>query len=133
MNKLGELLGWLTVIFYSASVASFFLKAIYKRFSSVIKNDLHINRPYTALMKFAIRYHRLFGGLAIACLATHFYIQWTTRGFNSSGALAAIVLIAQVTLGIIGAYVVKKRHGLWFVMHRTIAVILFVAIVRHIL
>ncbi|MBS7526155.1 hypothetical protein KHM83_05665 [Fusibacter paucivorans] len=133
MNKLGELLGWLTAIFYGASAISFFLKAIYHRYASTIKNSLHINRPYTGLMKFAIRYHRLFGGIALVTLAAHFYIQLTTRGLNISGAFAAGLLVLQAILGAVGTYLVKVRKGLWFYLHRVTALLLFIAIIFHVL
>lgn len=40
-------------------------------------------------------------------------------------------MIAQVTLGIVGAYVIKNRKGLWFSIHRILAAALALVIFIH--
>jgi len=54
-----------------------------------------------------------------------------THGLSITGAVAASIEVLQILLGIYGSKV-KKKGKYWLMAHRTIAVMLLIAILIHI-
>lgn len=112
---------------------SFVVKVVNKKFGKAMLQYPNLKKYYGLFMKIIIKYHKLFGFLTIAFILGHFLIQFSKRGINITGAIAASVMLLQVVLGVLGAVVYKKRSGAWFVIHRFIAVLLIVVIGVHII
>lgn len=133
MKEIGEFLGWLIIISYVLTILNFILKAVNKKYSKKISSSPNFRKYYNILMKFIVKNHKLFGLLTIVFILSHFLVQFLNMGLNIPGLIAAILMLCQIFLGMYGAYINKKRTGLWFYAHRTIAVILAIAILIHIL
>lgn len=132
IKELGGLFGWSIFALYCISVLNYILKVINKNFKDIINKNENISRIYKMLMKIIIKYHKYFGGATLIFLLFHFIIEFTYRGLNITGAIAAILMIIELLLGVYGVYK-KKRDGLWFYMHRIIAILLGISIVIHLL
>jgi heme A synthase len=109
---------------------NYVVKWINKRYGAAMKTHEKGYAFYKKFMRFIIRNHKLFGLLTIVFLLTHFFIQFNQFGLNTTGTVAAGVLVLQVLLGIYGS-VNKQKGKIWLVAHRTIALILFLAIAAH--
>ena len=133
LGKIGGLFGWITIIFFAATLLNFILKFINKKFSKQIAQNQSTKSIFSFLTKLFVRYHRIWGFLAILTLLTHFSIQFNTFGVSISGGAAASILFTQVFLGLYGAYKAKTRKGIWFVSHRFISILLILAIFVHLM
>ena len=133
MKELGEFLGWLIIISYGLTVLNFIVKAVNKKYSKQIAKNIKFKKHFTAVMRFIIKNHKFFGFATVGFILIHFAVQFTNRGLNITGLIAAIIMILQIFLGMYGAYINKKRAGAWFYTHRTIAAVLLAAIFIHIL
>lgn len=129
--QLGRLLGSAIVVLYGLTVMNYVVKFINKKFRNTLKKNPTFFKGYNIFVKIIVKNHPLFGLLTILVLLSHFLIQFNYYGLNISGAIAAGIMILQVALGIYGSKT-KKRGGTWLTMHRTIAVILLIAILIHI-
>ena len=133
VGSVGRLFGWIIVISYGLTVLNYFVKLINRRYGKQLSNYPKLKKALSKVTPFIVKNHKLFGLITIGAILVHFYIQFTRWGFIISGALAAGLMVTQALLGAYGAFVNKKRKGLWFILHRTIAVILFIAIVNHLI
>lgn len=133
MGEFGESLGILTLILFSVAVSNYVVKFINRKWGKQIANHPKFKSIWSKVMRFIVKYHRYFGIAALLSLALHFYVQSTFVYLSTSGILAGSLLLAQFALGVYGAYINKKRKGLWFYTHRTISVLLLIAIVNHVL
>jgi hypothetical protein len=84
-------------------------------------------------MRFIIQYHRYFAIFTTMVLITHFIIQYQSWGFFVTGIIAGVLLMLQGFFGAYGMYVKKRKSGPWLYAHRTIAVLLLIAILFHVL
>jgi hypothetical protein len=82
-------------------------------------------------MKIIVKNHKLFGYLTVIFILLHFAIQFSQHGLNNTGVIAAGILLLQVGIGIYGSKA-KKRGRTWLMIHRTITVVLLIAIAVHI-
>ena len=133
VGSVGRLFGWIIVISYGLTVFNYFVKLINRRYGKQLSNYPKLKKALSKVTPFIVKNHKLFGLITIGAILVHFYIQFTRWGFIISGAMAAGLMVTQALLGAYGAYDNKKRKGLWFILHRTIAVILFIAIVNHLI
>ena len=130
---MGEFLGWLICIGFAGTLLNYVLKWVQKKYGKVISKNPTGKVVMPILMKVFVRNHKLFGMATITLLLVHFLIQFTQRGLNITGAIAASFMIAQVVLGMVGAFVIKSRKGTWFIAHRVISGVMVLAILIHIL
>lgn len=133
MDKMGELLGWLTVFSFGATLANYALKYINKKYSKLINSSPEFKKFNVLFMKIFVRHHKLWGFTSIITLLLHFYIQSTFREVSTTGLIAGGTLLIQVLLGMSGAYIFKKREGLWFASHRIVSIVLILGIIIHLL
>ncbi len=129
----GRILGWLIVTGYTLTILNYFVKRVNRRFFAGLPADSPARKRYTAFMRFIVRYHRFFAIFTSVALAAHFTIQYLSWGFYKTGVIAGSLLVIQSFLGAFGTYVKKKKAGLWLYAHRTIAILLFTAILLHVL
>ena len=133
VGSVGRLFGWIIVIRYGLTVLNYFVKLINRRYGKQLSNYPKLKKALSKVTPFIVKNHKLFGLITIGAILVHFYIQFTRWGFIVSGALAAGLMITQALLGAYGAFINKKRKGVWFIAHRTIAVLLFIAIAYHLI
>lgn len=133
MGDFGELLGILTIILFSIAISNYLVKFVNRTWGKQIAKYPRFKSVWTLFMRLIVKYHRYFGVAALLTLGLHFYIQSTYVYLSTSGILAGSLLLTQFALGVYGAYVNKKRKGFWFIAHRTISVLLLIAILNHVL
>jgi hypothetical protein len=131
LEDLGEFLGGAIIFFYSLTILNYIVKFVNKKFKKQINKNKTFAANYMKFMRFIVKNHRYFGFLAVLFLALHFTIQFMAHGLSITGAFAASIMILQIFLGIYG-FKVKKKGKYWLITHRTIAVMLLIAILIHI-
>lgn len=128
--KLGNFLGWITIVLFAATVANYIIKFINRKWGKQISSSGG-KKFLAVLMKIFVKNHRYFGFGAFLSLLLHFIFQFLNFGFSISGIIAAALLILQVFLGIYATVKRKPRKGIWFLAHRTIAALLILGIAFH--
>jgi hypothetical protein len=130
-RELGEFLGFCTIVFFVLAMLNYVVKFINRKFGSSLKAYPRFQIAFSFFLNFIVKWHKLFGLLSIMTLLAHFLIQLNNFGIRLTGVMAAILLLVQGALGIYGA---KARHKgkSWIIIHRTIAVLLLVAIIVHV-
>ena len=132
MGELGELFGFLIIIFYSLAVLNFCFKYLNRNYRDKLKKKEGFYKIYMNFLKFFAKYHRYFGGATILMILVHFFIQFNQFGISITGCIAAGVMLLQVGLGVYGQ--IKKVKGkAWLMIHRGIAAVLLVTILIHII
>lgn len=130
IGKLGEFFGELIVILYLLTILNYFVKLINRKYRNKIMQNKKLFSVFTKAMRFIVKNHKLFGLSTIIFILLHFFVQFSQYGLRISGVVAAGIMILQIGLGIYGSKV-KKRGKVWLYLHRSIAVILAVAIMVH--
>lgn len=130
---LGRFLGWLIVTGYLLTVFNYFVKLINRKVISKKPADSPVRKNYTVFMRIIVKYHRYIALGTTIILLVHFIIQYLVWGFYITGLIAAALLILQGFIGAYGTYVRKRKSGPWLYAHRTMAILLPVAILIHIL
>ncbi|MDD2533141.1 MAG: hypothetical protein PHC86_00355 [Eubacteriales bacterium] len=133
MGELGGFTGWLIVFCYGMAIMNYVVRWTNKRWFSKLHKDSLIKRYYLNLMRFIVQNHRWFALTATAALILHFIMQILYRWVSLTGLIALALLLTNVGLGIFGYYFKKSKRTRWFVIHRTAALILVVAIIVHVL
>ncbi|MDK2807999.1 MAG: hypothetical protein PWP24_733 [Clostridiales bacterium] len=133
LYEIGGLFGWLLIIAYVGTMLNYVIKFVKKNWGKRISSTEQGKKFLNLLMKVFVRNHKYFGFAAAFFLILHFAIQFSTFGFNPTGAIAAGLLLLQVFLGMYATANKKKRAGAWFVMHRSIALLLILGIALHLL
>ena len=132
-EELGGLFGWLLVFAFIGTILNYCIKFVNKRFGKKIFASPVGKKIMKPLMAIFVRNHKYFGFSAGVFLIIHFVIQFTNIGPSITGLIAAILMIFQVGLGIYANVKKKPRKGVWFIAHRTLAVLLILGIFIHIL
>ncbi|WAG62822.1 hypothetical protein [Clostridium estertheticum] len=133
-RALFEFLGWVTVICFGIAISNYFVKFINKKYISKLgKEKKPIVDLYRKLMKIIIKYHKLAGTIAIFTVLTHFIIAFSAGRISITGIVAASFMVIIFFLGVYGAFINKNRKGRWLKVHRTMAFVLLLAIVIHII
>lgn len=133
MSEFGDLLGWLIIIAYFGTMLNYVLKVVSKKYGKKIVFNPDGKKLMNILMKVFVRQHRHWGFAAILFLLLHFMLQFNQFGISITGIIAASILILQIFIGMYGAYLHKKRAGIWFWVHRFIALLLVFTIALHLL
>lgn len=128
---MGEFLGLLIIVFYSLALAKYFFKWINKLFQEQLSKNDKVYIIYKKIFKVFMKYHSIFGFLAVLFILLHFFVQFTSIGLNIYGVLAASAMIFQVMLGIYGTKV-KNKFKYWALIHRILAVLILLMILIHV-
>lgn len=131
LNELGELFGWLLMITIGGAVLNYCLKQIYKYFGKCISTVPIAKKAMQILMSIFVKNHKYLGCIAILLLLLHSIIQFFIYGINITGMFAAIILLFQGYLGVYAVIKKKPRHGLWFILHRMITILLVISVTIH--
>ena len=128
----GRILGWVIVSGYLLTVANYLVKLINRKFISGLPKNSTWRHRYQAFMRMVVKMHPFLGILTAAALVTHFIIQFLTWGFFVTGLIAGSLMLIQAVLGSYGRFIRKRKPGLWLKAHRTVAVLLLLAITFHV-
>lgn len=131
-QELGGFFGFLIILLYGLTVLNYVVKWVNKRYGAAMRTHEKGYSVFKKCMKIVIRNHKLFGLLTIVFLLTHFFIQFNQYGISMTGVVAAGVMVLQVLLGIYGSLTKNKGKG-WLLVHRSIAVILLLTILSHLI
>lgn len=131
--KLGNFFGWLTVVLFAGTIANYVIKIINRKWGKQLSSSPAVKNILTIFIKVFVKNHRYFGFGAIIALFLHFIIQFFNFGFSISGMIAAALLFLQAILGIYASMKKKPRKGAWFIIHRSIAVLLILGMAFHLL
>jgi hypothetical protein len=131
LYQLGALFGYIIIVLYVFTILNFFFKLVFKKCRKQLAKNQSVYKLYTKLMKVFVKYHKWFGLLTILFILAHFFVQFTQLYLSIPGVIAAGTMILQIGLGIYGSKA-KKRGKIWLISHRSIAVLLLIAIVVHI-
>lgn len=129
----GNFLGWLIIIAYIGTMLNYVIKAINRHLGKQISSNVKGKSLMGILMKVFVRNHKYFGLATAAFLILHLLIQFSILGINTTGFIAAALLLFEVLLGIYASLRHKPREGVWFAIHRTISLLLMVGIAFHLL
>lgn len=133
MFTLGRFLGYVIALGYLLTILNYFVKRFNKAVILKRPKEDALRQGYTQFMRFIVNKHRWFAIITSVALIAHFLVQSRSWGLFPSGVVAGLLLVIQGSLGGFGTYVKKKRPGLWLVAHRTVAVLLGLAMMLHIL
>jgi predicted heme/steroid binding protein len=133
MGEFGGLFGWLLILAFAGTILNYCVKFVNKKFGKQITSTPQGKSTMKLLMTIFVKNHRYFGLATILFLLAHFLIQFSRFGINVTGAIAALIMICQVGLGIYGNKKKKSRNSVWFVAHRVIAVLIILGIGLHLL
>ena len=131
MRDVGGFLGILIIFSYGLTLLNFLLKWAYKNIKTQINKVPVLKTEYTRVMRFFIKYHRYFGFTTIVFILMHFSVQFSRYGASLTGATAAILMLTQVVVGIIGLKSSKKSKA-WLWVHRALAIGIGIAILIHV-
>lgn len=132
MYLLGRILGWLIVTGYTLTILNYFVKLVNRKVIMGMPKDSLGRARYMSFMRVIVKYHRYFAITTALALITHLVVQYLDWGLYLTGVVAGGLLILQVSLGAFGTYIKKKKSGPWLYVHRTVAVLLLLAIVFHV-
>jgi len=132
MDEIGELLGFLIIVFYSLAVLNFCFKFANRKFKGTLKKKESFYKIYMSILKILLKYHKYFGGATILMILLHFLVQYNQRGISITGIVAAGMMLLQIVLGMYGQFK-KVKNKNWLIIHRGIAVVILITIVIHIL
>lgn len=130
---LGGFFGWALVYAFAGTILNYILKFVNKRFSKKIATFPKGKRIMKLLMTIFVRNHKYFGFATVALLIAHFAAEFSRFGINMTGAIAASLMVLQVLLGLYANIRKRPRKGLWFVAHRSIALLIVLGISIHLI
>lgn len=131
LEDIGEFLGAMIIFFYSLTILNFIVKFVNKKFKKQINKNKTVSTYYLKAMRFIVRNHRYFGFTAVLFVLLHFSVQLVTHGPSITGIIAASIMVLQIGLGIYG-HKTKKKGKAWLMIHRSVAVMILIAILIHI-
>lgn len=131
LKELGELMGNIIIFLYALTVLNYILIFINKKYGYLIRKNNKLHKFYIKFMKFIVKNHKTFGLLTVLFIIFHFLIEFNIRGLKISGIFVAIIMLAEVLVGI---YLSKttKRKSKWLFVHKIISIVILVAILIHV-
>lgn len=131
MSETGSLFGWLIAVGLFLTLLNYPIKAVFKAWIAPLPKESKTKIVYSRIQKIIVTNHRFFALFTTLMLAAHVVIQLIYRWLSWTGLAAAILMVINGFLGGYGHYVKKKKRSAWFYIHRTVAVLLVIAIVIH--
>jgi cytochrome c-type biogenesis protein CcsB len=125
-------LGWIIAAGYLWLVMNFFVKLINRRFISAIPPEEPIRKRYAGFMQAVIKSHIFVPLFLLTIILLHFLMELIHVGFFITGVITICLMLVQISVGIYGAYVKKRKKGPWLYAHRTMAAALSASILAHV-
>jgi len=133
MQLTASIFGWVVVAGVLFSAANYFFKLLSRKWVAKTDSNLSIRKKYLGFLKGYLRFHPFIGFMTSIGFVVHFILQYLNWGFFLTGVIAGSLLIFQTVLGFFGYLFKHKKRGLWFYIHRSIAIVLMIAIAVHII
>lgn len=128
----GPVLGWIILSGYLLSVSNYLVKLVNRKVIMKKPKESLTRKRYQTFLRLVIQTHPFLGALTSVAMIAHLIIQYLNWGFFPTGIVAGSLLLIQGALGGYGKAVRKRKPGLWLKAHRTVAVLLFLAIAFHV-
>ena len=133
MHVFGIVLGWVIVAGYLLAAMKYFVNRIGRNAVQTMPVGSHRRKALAAFAKGVVRIHGIIGIYLVTIILLHLLIELVHKGFFLTGLIAGGLLLLQIALGAYGT-VVKGRHsGPWLSVHRTVAVLLPIAVAVHVI
>ena len=132
-RELGNLFGNLMIAAFAGTIFNYCVKYAHRRWGKILSGSVAGKRIMKFLMTVFVRHHRYFGFAAVLFLMLHTVIKFSIHGVNLTGAIAAVLIIIQMLIGIYAQIGKRPRAGLWFSAHRCIALLIIAGIVFHLI
>jgi hypothetical protein len=132
MHIFGIAVGWLLVTGYFLAVMNYFVKVINRKVIMEMPDDSPFRKRYTGFMRFIVKNHGYIALYLVTFIFLHLLIELVHKGFFITGLILGSLLLVQIFLGAYGAFVKDRKKGTWLYIHRTLASLLFVAIIVHV-
>jgi len=133
MRLLGKGMGVVIILLFLLEAFRFVLKYVFKNYGRWIKENTKYHPLLLKLMNLNKTIHPWTGYLTLVAILIHVYIVTGFTWFNPSGVVAAALMSAEVLIGFLGQYVMKKpRPKAWIWFHRLMPLVIIVAILSHI-
>ena len=133
MHIIGIVFGWMIVAGYLWSVMNYFVKRINRKLTVRQPQGGPGKTRFAAFTRAVIKSHVYVPLFLLTIILLHFLMELIHVGFFITGVITISLLLAQITLGVYGNAVKGKKAGPWLYAHRTIAVLLFLAISAHVI
>jgi hypothetical protein len=133
MGDFSEFLGWATVVFSALAIGDFVLKRLNKLVIKYIPAESPLRGYYKLILKLFIRFHKLFGLVAVAFAITHFLSQYFYGEVAITGVIAVCTLAMMGITGIVLATVHGGSRALRLNIHRCVAISIILAVAVHLL
>jgi hypothetical protein len=130
MMLFAEIFGAIAIVLFVLALMNFALKWTYRNYPKYFKKHPKYAKVHLALMKPFVKMHKWVGIGAVAAMDAHIVLAFIERGFNISGAVTAVLLLAQMFIGMFGAWA-KPKSKTWLVIHRVVAISAVVALLVH--
>jgi hypothetical protein len=133
MHIIGIVLGWMIVAGYLWSAMNYFVKRINRKLTLKQPQGTPPKTRFTAFMRAVIKSHVYVPLFLLTIILLHLLMELIHVGFFITGVITIGLLLTQIALGVYGNSVKGRKAGLWLYAHRTIAVLLFLAICAHVI
>lgn len=134
MGEFAELFGWLAVWGFTFEILNYIVKFVNKKYISKLPRDKQkIVDLYRKSMKFFIKYHKIAGVITIASAITHFVLMIIYERIRISGLIGIALMLLLLGLSLYGTFVNRNYKGKWLLLHRTLAFLLAMVTVTHLI
>lgn len=131
--RIGIFAGWMIAAGYVLLVLKFLVRHGYQRFVAKMPAHKPFRKNYLAIFRMLTAAHSYLGLSLVPFILLHAIIQLPRVGFFISGIIALTLMLAQISLGAYGKFYKGRKKRPWLTIHRTLAALLAVAIVFHII
>lgn len=130
MSELGGFFGWLTFVCYLLSLINQPCKLVYKKYILQMDKENDIRKVYQMLMKFLVKYHKLFGITAGSMAVAHLVLQILFERVSFVGIAATILMFLTGFMGMLVAY---GHHSKILKIHRPVAYSVLIVVAVHLI
>ncbi|HVJ47662.1 hypothetical protein [Desulfitobacterium sp.] len=108
LKQIGALFGGVVYFLFVLTLLNFIVKYVNSKYRTQLMKNEEVYNLFKKLMKFTVKNHKRFGLMTIVFLLLHFAVQQSQYGMNITGSIAAVIMLAQIGLGVYGWKAKKK-------------------------
>lgn len=133
MHIVGIMMGWIIVAGYVWSVLNYFVKLPKRKMTAPRVDDSSTRKQRTVFKRAVMKSHYYVPFFILMVMILHLTVELFRVGFFITGVITFSLMLLQILIGGYGLYVKHKRRGPWFYGHRTVAVLLGISIIIHVI
>lgn len=133
MHILSITLGWVIVAGYVWNALNYFVKLPNRKIAKIGLEDSPTRSGYDVFIGAVMKSHYYVPLFLITIIIIHLIMTMIHVGFFITGFVVFILMLLQISIGIYGLYAKDKMIGPWFYVHRTVAVLLGISIIVHVI